>query len=115
MKNDASKNAAPKEASVRFEEVSFGFGHNHPILKEVSFTLRKGMKVTLMGQNGAGKSTLFKLITQTYEPEGGKIVLSPGVTIATANQAILPHEREMSVRAFFESRFAKKVYDIDPR
>ena len=115
MKSDAGNGAAPKEASVRFEAVSFGFGHNHPILKEVDFTLRRGMKMTLMGQNGAGKSTLFKLITGDLKPEDGKIVLSQGVTIATANQAILVHEREMTVREFFESRFPKKIYDIDPR
>lgn len=106
---------APKEASVRFENVSFGFGHNHPILKEVGFTLRRGMKVTLMGQNGAGKSTLFKMITGELAPEEGKVVFSPGVTIAIAKQVITPEERELTVRAFFESRFTEKVYDIDPK
>ncbi|MEK7495841.1 MAG: ATP-binding cassette domain-containing protein, partial [Patescibacteria group bacterium] len=37
-------------------------------MDEVSFSVRRGMKVALMGQNGAGKSTLFKLITGIIKP-----------------------------------------------
>lgn len=106
---------APKEVLVRFENVSFSFGHNHPILTEVDFSLRKGMKVTVMGQNGAGKSTLFKLITGELVPEDGKVQLSQGLTIAMARQVITPAERTLTVREFFEMRFTEKVYDIEPR
>lgn len=49
---------------LRFDKVSFEYGHKKPILDEVSFSLRAGSKITLMGQNGAGKSSLFKLITR---------------------------------------------------
>ena len=113
MANDNGQ--GPREAVLRFEEVSFGFGHNHPILDEVDFTVRKGMKVTVMGQNGAGKSTIFKLISGELHPDDGKIQIPRGVTIATAKQVVTPAERELTVRAFFESRFTEKVYDIDPR
>lgn len=105
----------PQEAVLRFEEVTFNYGHNHPILTEASFSLRKGMKVTLMGQNGAGKSTLFKLITGAYEPVDGRVLRTNGLTIALAHQVVLPEERELTVRAFFEKRFSEKVYDIDPK
>ncbi|HEX2792603.1 MAG TPA: ATP-binding cassette domain-containing protein [Candidatus Paceibacterota bacterium] len=101
--------------TVRFEEVSFNYGHNYPILDEVSFSLRRGMKVTLMGQNGAGKSTIFKLITDQLPPESGKIVKPRGLTVALAHQVVRPDERTLSVRAFFESRFPEKVYAIDPK
>ncbi|MBU0750024.1 ATP-binding cassette domain-containing protein [Patescibacteria group bacterium] len=112
----AQENAqGPREAVLRFEDVSFGYGHNHPILEEVAFTIRKGMKVTVMGQNGAGKSTIFKLIEGEYTPDDGNIQIPRGVTIATAKQVISPKERELTVRAFFESRFTEKVYDIDPK
>ncbi|HEX5774841.1 MAG TPA: ATP-binding cassette domain-containing protein [Candidatus Paceibacterota bacterium] len=107
--------AGPREAVFRFEEVSFEYGHNHPILDEVDFSLKKGMKVTLMGQNGAGKSTIFKLITGALQPERGRILSAQGLTVAMAHQAITPVERELSVRAFFENCFPKKVYDIDPK
>ena len=54
---------ANNEVVIRFEKVSFEYGHNKPILDTVDFSVRRGMKVTIMGQNGAGKSTLFSLIT----------------------------------------------------
>ena len=47
---------------IRFEDVSFEYGQNKPILDEVSFTVRRGTKITIMGQNGAGKTTIFGLI-----------------------------------------------------
>lgn len=105
----------PQEAVLRFEDVVFNYGHNYPILDEVAFSLRRGMKVTLMGQNGAGKSTIFKLITGQTEPIDGRILRSHGLTVALAHQVVTPEEREMTVRAFFEKRFAQKVYDIDPK
>lgn len=105
----------PREVVVRFEEVSFEYGHNHPILDEVDFSLRAGMKVTLMGQNGAGKSTLFKLITAEFTPERGKVQIPRGVSIAMASQVIPPHLRDRSIREFFEACFPEKVYDIDPK
>lgn len=107
--------SSPGKQAVRFEELSFSYGHNHPILKEVDFSLRQGMKVTLMGQNGAGKSTLFKLLTGEYEPLEGRIVKAPGLTIAMAAQAMKAEDRVKTVRQYFEGMFEKKVYDIDPR
>lgn len=105
----------PKEVLVRFEDVSFGYGHNHPILDTANFSLRRGMKMTLMGQNGAGKSTIFGLITGALQPGDGKVQTPRGLTIALSHQVIALDERELSVRAFFEKRFAEKVYDIDPK
>jgi ATPase subunit of ABC transporter with duplicated ATPase domains len=100
---------------IRFENVSFEYGQNKPILEEVDFSVRQGMKVTIMGQNGAGKSTLFGLITGKLEPEEGRIHISNGSTIALSRQVIPRDELELTVREFFEKCFDKKVYDIDPR
>ncbi len=105
----------PGDTIVRFEDVSFEYGHNHPILDEVSFGIRRGSKITIMGQNGAGKSTLFGLITGTKEPESGTIHINKGVTIAIARQVIPRAELDLTVLAFFEKCFTKKVYDIEPR
>lgn len=113
--NQKPATAAPREVIVRFEEVSFEYGHNHPILNEVDFSLRAGMKVTLMGQNGAGKSTLFKLITGQFTPEHGKIQIPRGTTIAMASQVIPQALRDSTIREFFEASFTEKVYDIDPK
>ncbi|MEJ0054058.1 MAG: ATP-binding cassette domain-containing protein [bacterium] len=106
---------AREETVVRFEDVSFEYGHNKPILEEVNFGVRTGMKVAVMGQNGAGKTTLFELIAGTKSPESGRVLLSSGATIATAKQVIPRGDLDLSVRAFFEKCFPKKVYDIDPK
>jgi len=103
------------ETIVRFNDVSFEFGHKHPILDEVSFPVRRGAKVTLMGQNGAGKSTIFKLITGEFKPEDGDIHLAPKLSIATAPQVMPRDQLELTVREFFEKSFTDKVYDIDPK
>jgi ATPase subunit of ABC transporter with duplicated ATPase domains len=110
--NDSQKN---KETIVRFEKVSFEWGVNKPILEEVSFTIRRGMKLTLMGQNGAGKSTIFSLISGVSVPESGIINVVNGVSIASALQVIPREQMDFTVREFFAKCFKNKVYDIDPR
>lgn len=118
-KNDKQQNTIPKDTLLSFDEVSFEFGHNKPILDEVSFSVRRGMKVTLMGQNGAGKSTLFSLITKAAKPESGQIHIINGVSIAQAKQVITPDLLDLTMREFFEKCFDEKkhgkIYDIDKR
>ncbi len=106
---------ASGDTIVRFDKVSFNYGHNKPILEEVDFSVRRGMKVTIVGQNGAGKSTIFSLITGERKPEDGVINVAQKTTIALSRQVIPRDELELTVREFFEKCFAKKVYDIDPR
>ncbi|MFC1720740.1 ABC-F family ATP-binding cassette domain-containing protein [Patescibacteria group bacterium] len=103
------------ETIVRFDEVSFEHGIKKPILDEVSFSLRRGAKITLMGQNGAGKSTLFHLITKELTPEDGNIHLAKNLSIAIARQVIPRDQLELTAREFFEKCFKEKVYDIDPK
>src|SRR3989338_1396883 len=100
---------------VRFEDVSFEHGHHKQILDEVSFPIRRGGKITLMGQNGAGKSTLFGLITGALKPEDGTIHIERGLSIALSRQVIPRDELKLTVREFFQKVFPKKMYDIDPR
>lgn len=110
-----AKNEFSGDTIIRFEEASFEHGHNKPILDEVDFTVRRGTKITLMGQNGAGKTTIFGLILGDYAPESGEIHITKGSTIATARQVIPRDQMELSVREFFARCFKEKVYDLDPR
>jgi ATPase subunit of ABC transporter with duplicated ATPase domains len=103
------------ETIIRFEDVSFEYGHNKPILDDVSFAIRRGSKTTIMGQNGAGKSTIFGLITEAHVPEEGEIHLAHGLSIAIARQVIPRDQMDLTVREFFQKCFEKKQYDIDPR
>lgn len=115
---NTQKNAKPSfsgDTIIRFDEVSYEYGHNKPILDEASFTVRRGTKITLMGQNGAGKTTIFGLILGDYRNESGEIHLTNGATIATARQVIPRAHLELTVRDFFAKSFKEKVYDLDPK
>jgi len=100
---------------VTFSDVSFEYNHNKPTLIGASFVIRRGAKLTLMGQNGAGKSTIFGLITGLLTPTEGDINIMPRTTIALSRQVIPRNELDLTVREFFEKRFSEKVYDIDPK
>ena len=103
------------ETIIKFNNVSFEWQANKPILNGAGFGIRRGSKITLMGQNGAGKSTIFSLITGESTPESGSINIAGNITVATAKQIISRDDLELTIREFFEKCFPKKVYDIDPR
>lgn len=106
---------AKAESVVSFEGVSFEYGPKKPILDEVDFTVRRGTKITFMGQNGAGKSTIFQLITGGLASESGKIHIAHRLSIALSRQVIPREELNLSVREFFQKCLSEKAYDIDPR
>lgn len=61
---------------LRFEQVSFTYpGSTTPALQSISFHLRPGEKLAIVGENGSGKTTLIKLLTRLYEPSHGRIML----------------------------------------
>jgi ATP-binding cassette subfamily B protein len=60
---------------VQFQQVSFGYLANHPILKDISFEAKPGQVVALMGATGSGKSTLINLLARFYEPTNGRILI----------------------------------------
>lgn len=103
------------EAVLRFEDVTFKWSETKFILKEASFVVRKGTKLTLMGQNGAGKSTLFSLVTGERKPEEGRVIVGQDMKIAIAKQFIPHSQWHLTVREFLEQAFDEKIYDIDKR
>ncbi len=63
-------------AEVRFENVSFGYDPDRPILHDVSFHIAPGRKVAVVGPSGAGKSTLARLLFRFYDVNGGRILVN---------------------------------------
>ena len=60
-----------------FEEVSFKYPNTEQyVLKDLSFKLKPGEKLALVGENGAGKTTLVKLLARLYDPDEGRILLN---------------------------------------
>lgn len=59
---------------IVFSHVTFGYG-DHLVLSNLSFTVKAGEQVTLVGRTGAGKSTVFRLLLGLYQPEKGSITI----------------------------------------
>jgi ABC-type multidrug transport system fused ATPase/permease subunit len=77
--------APPTEISV--ENVRFTYpGAKRSVLDGVSFTLRAGERLALVGENGAGKSTLIKLLLRLYRPESG-VIRVDGVDLQTLSES----------------------------
>lgn len=61
---------------LRFEEVTFYYPESDkPALNQVTFHLKPGEKLAIVGENGSGKTTLIKLLTRLYTPTSGRILL----------------------------------------
>ncbi|AFU70321.1 multidrug ABC-type exporter, ATP-binding/permease components [Psychroflexus torquis ATCC 700755] len=81
--NPEQYRAAPSEFnhSIHFDNVSFSYPQSEKmVLSSLTFDLKKGEKLALVGENGAGKTTLIKLLLRLYEPTGGQILMD-GVPI----------------------------------
>ncbi len=60
---------------VEFKQVAFSYKPGTPVLKNLSFTVRAGDKVGIIGSSGAGKSTIFNLLMRFYDPHHGTVCL----------------------------------------
>lgn len=60
---------------VIFENVSFGYDTQHPVLHGVNLHLSPGQTIALVGPSGAGKSTLVSLLPRFYDPQQGRVLL----------------------------------------
>ena len=73
---------------VVFENVSFAYRPDEPILSDLSFRISPGEHVALVGPTGSGKTTVIRLLCRLYEPQAGRILLD-GVDIRELPQASL--------------------------
>ena len=62
------------KGDVRFEEVTFGYVSEKPVLNKISLYAKPGQKIAFVGSTGAGKTTIINLINRFYEIQGGRIL-----------------------------------------
>ncbi|GFP74090.1 ABC transporter ATP-binding protein [Clostridium fungisolvens] len=63
------------KGEVAFENVCFSYNKNTPILKDISFNVKAGETVALVGETGAGKTTIVNLLTRFYDADSGNILI----------------------------------------
>ncbi|KAL4892673.1 P-loop containing nucleoside triphosphate hydrolase protein [Aspergillus ambiguus] len=64
-----------KGGEIRFENVTFGYHPERPILKNASFTIPAGQKFAIVGPSGCGKSTILRLLFRYYDVQEGRILV----------------------------------------
>lgn len=72
---DPAVELARAQGEVIFDRVRFSFDRGGPVLDDLSFTLRPGERVALMGPSGSGKSTIGDLLVRLLDPAAGRILL----------------------------------------
>jgi ABC-type multidrug transport system fused ATPase/permease subunit len=74
--------------TVTFENVTFGYDPAKPVLRNVSFTIKGGSVVAIVGPTGAGKTTLVNLIARYYDVQQGRVLID-GLDVRDLTQASL--------------------------
>src|SRR5437016_11671390 len=88
----------PLRGEIKFENVGFAYpGSETQALTDLSFTVRAGETLAVVGRNGAGKTTLFKLICRLYDPTQGRILIA-GVDI----RDFAPSDLRRQIGAMFQ-------------
>ncbi|KAG7838154.1 hypothetical protein KL943_000230 [Ogataea angusta] len=78
VKIKSKPNAPPLElkgGEIKFENVTFGYHPDRPILKNCSLTIPAGQKVAIVGPSGSGKSTILRLVFRFYDVTSGRILI----------------------------------------
>ena len=89
--------------SVRFDDVSFSYSDDTPVLVDVSVDIPAGTKTAIVGPSGSGKSTMLALIERFYDPDSGRLYLGDqdmaGLTRASVRGIVGYVEQEAAVLA----------------
>jgi len=78
--NPSSKQISTIKEGISFDNVTFSYTPNEKILKDLSFSVKKGEKVAIVGETGAGKTTIVKLLMRFYDINSGSLKID-GVDI----------------------------------
>ncbi len=65
----------PTQGEVEFRNVVFSYDEGHPVLKNISFSVKKGESIALVGPTGAGKSSIINLLSRFYDLDSGEILI----------------------------------------
>jgi ATP-binding cassette subfamily B protein len=80
------------KGSISFEKVGFHYTEGHPVLKDISFKLKEGQTLAIVGHTGSGKSTIISLLNRLYQHQEGRILIDnqpiESITISSLRKQI---------------------------
>ncbi len=76
------------KGNIKFENVSFTYPEGDPVLEDISFEIKAGENIAIVGPAGSGKSSIIKLLMRFYEPSSGKIFLD-GKELSEYSKALI--------------------------
>jgi ATP-binding cassette subfamily B protein len=88
LDQNASGLTSNMRGEVEFRGVSFAYPSGEPVVQDISFKIKQGQTVAIVGQTGAGKTSLAKLINRTYDVTAGQVLID-GVDAREWNLAAL--------------------------
>ena len=80
--------AADARGEVRFDDVSFSYDPERPLIEHLSLVAEPGHTVAIVGPTGAGKTTMVNLVMRFYDPQSGRILID-GVDITSIPRGVL--------------------------
>ena len=95
---------------MRVEGLSFGFTPSKPLIQDLSFSVYPQDRIAVIGQNGKGKTTLLKLLSDGLSPNGGEVILNPGVKMGYFEQT---NVETLNPRASVEEEMTNAHPDFD--
>ena len=107
LDQNAQGRAEPIEGEVEFRNISFAYG-TEDVLENISFKVKQGQTVAIVGQTGAGKTSLVKLLNRTYDTTRGQVLVD-GMDVRDWNLAALRSQISMIEQDIF--LFSRSVSD----
>ena len=108
LDQNASGRTSAMRGEIEFRGVSFAYPGNETVLQDISFRVKPGQTVAIVGQTGAGKTSLVKLINRTYDATQGQILVD-GVDVRDWNLASLRSQISMIEQDIF--LFSRSISD----
>jgi ATP-binding cassette subfamily B protein len=94
--------------NIEFENVTFGYSPDIPVLKNISFKVEPGQTVALVGMTGSGKTTITKLLGRLYDPQQGRILID-GIDVQEWSIANLRNQMALVEQDIF--LFSRSIRD----
>ncbi|MCU0489458.1 MAG: ABC transporter ATP-binding protein/permease, partial [Anaerolineales bacterium] len=109
LDQNASGYQGPLRGEIEFQNVTFTYENSpEPVLENISFRVKPGQTVAIVGQTGAGKTTLVKLVNRTYDVTSGKVLVD-GVDVRDWNLEALRRGTSIIEQDIF--LFSRKIAD----